>query len=126
MEGRQEAAKAAPEAHDAAESGGEEEGVASNQQHAGKSWADEEEELPAIGFCTCACGGLSCLSWSFLVFLLCIAVRIVSHNLRDALLLPGFFVAPMLVLYVFYWRKLRHQIPVDLVLQVCQICIYAA
>jgi hypothetical protein len=108
-------------AHDAAESGGEEEGVGAHRQHAGKSWADEEEELPAIGFCApCACGGLSCLSWAFLVFLLCIVIRIVVHNPQDAALLPGFFVAPMLVLYVFYWRKLRHQIPVDLVLQVCR------
>jgi len=82
-----------------------------------KSWADEDEELAAIGFSACSCGQLSCVSWSFLVFLLAIAIGIVVHDPSDAALLPGFFLAPMIVLYVIYWRKLRHKIPVDLVLQ---------
>ena len=82
-----------------------------------KSWADDAEEIPELGLCECSCGQLTCLSWSFLLFLLFIAASIVLHNPRDAALLPGFFLAPMLVLYVIWYRKLRQQIPFNLVLQ---------
>jgi len=48
---------------------------------------------------------------------LVLPVGIVMHNPKDAALLPGFFLAPMLVLYVVWYRRLRRQIPVNLVLQ---------
>ncbi len=80
------------------------------------SWAHDEEQPPrACG--ACSCSELTCLSWVFLAFVLCIAVGIVAHNPRDAALLPGFFLAPMLVLYVVWYRKLRREIPANLVLQ---------
>ena len=82
-----------------------------------KSWADEDEELPPIDCCAFVCHGLSCLSWTFLALLAGICVVIAAHDARDAALLPGFFVAPLIVLYVFYWRPLRSQISLDLVLK---------
>jgi hypothetical protein len=94
--------------------GGDEEAAARRSPRT--SWAHDEEQPPrACG--ACSCGELTCLSWAFLAFVLCIAVGIVAHNPRDAALLPGFFVAPMLVLYVVWYRKLRREIPANLVLQ---------
>lgn len=45
------------------------------------------------------------------------AVALLARQPSDALLLPGFFVAPLLVLYLSYWRHLRHDIPLDLVIK---------
>jgi hypothetical protein len=56
-------------------------------------------------------------SWVFLVFLGFVSLSIVSRNIEDAALLPGFYIAPVLVLYASYWRKLRNEIPLDLVIK---------
>jgi RsiW-degrading membrane proteinase PrsW (M82 family) len=104
-----------PEVRDEGIGDGGDEEVASRRSQR-TSWAHEEEEpLKVCG--ACSCGELTCLSWCFLVFVLVIAVSIVMHNPKDAALLPGFFLAPMLVLYVVWYRRLRRQIPVNLVLQ---------
>ena len=82
-----------------------------------KSWADEQEEGHGGARCSCSCGRLSCRSWGFLGFLIALSAAIIAHNPRDALLLPGFFLAPLLVLWLIWGRKLRQEIPMDLVLQ---------
>lgn len=92
---------------------------------AAKSWADEEEEEPRGARCSCSCGQLSCLSWGFLAFLIALSAAIVAHNPRDALLLPGFFLAPLLVLWLVWGRKLRQEIPMDLVLQSFGVWLHA-
>ncbi|EKX38164.1 hypothetical protein GUITHDRAFT_115711 [Guillardia theta CCMP2712] len=57
------------------------------------------------------------MDWAFLLFLLATSIYITYHNPDDAALLPGFFVPPVLILYVIYWRKLRDEIPLDLVIK---------
>ena len=58
-----------------------------------------------------------CNSWSFLLVLLFLSATIVFRNLEDAALLPGFYLAPVMVLFVTWWRKLRKEIPMDLVIK---------
>ena len=77
-----------------------------------KSWADEDEELPPIDCCVRVPRALV-LELTFLALLAGICVVIAAHDARDAALLPGFFVAPLIVLYVFYWRP-PSQISLDL------------
>jgi hypothetical protein len=58
---------------------------------------------------------LSLASWLFLLFLGGISIYLVVRNPSDILLLPGFFLPPILVLYIFYFRRLRQEISLDVV-----------
>lgn len=51
------------------------------------------------------------------MFLFAVSVAIVAQDVKNAVLLPGFFLAPLLVIYLIWWRKFRHEIPIDLVLR---------
>ncbi len=62
-------------------------------------------------------GNCAPFSWVFMVFLGFVSLSIVSRNIEDAALLPGFYIAPVLVLYFSYWRKLKSEIPLDLVIK---------
>lgn len=58
---------------------------------------------------------LSLPSWLFLAFLGGISIYLVVRNPSDILLLPGFFLPPILVLHIFYFRRLRKEISLDVV-----------
>ena len=51
----------------------------------------------------------------FLLFLLVTSAILVYKTPTDVILLPAFFLTPVAVLYFAYYRKLRSEIPLDVV-----------
>lgn len=84
-----------------------------------RSWVEDgnEDDAGSRWRCCRYLPHLSWWSWSFIVLLKVIAATILFHSPADAVLLPGFFLAPLLVLYLCYWRPLRREIPLDLVIK---------